>query len=113
VLEPGSVESAPGLQSFRSVALTTLSLSALNPHVYLDTIVVLGSISGKYHGNGRHLFGAGAAAASVLWFYSLGFAGQLLAPLFARPMAWRILDVLICITMWGIAAKLILQAIGQ
>ena len=68
---------------------------------------------GKFQENGRYLFGAGAATASVIWFYSLGIAGQLVAPLFAKPAAWKILDVLICITMWAIAAKLILQAMGQ
>lgn len=101
-----------GSQSLKNVVITTFAIGVLNPHVYLDTIVLLGSISGKFTGNGRYHFGAGAALSSVIWFYSLGFAGQLLAPLFAKPVSWRILDGLICLTMWGIAAKLIMQAIG-
>ncbi|MGD8353659.1 MAG: LysE/ArgO family amino acid transporter [Pseudomonadota bacterium] len=112
VLEPRDEKGASGFKSLRNVVLTTAAISVLNPHVYLDTIVLLGSISGRYQGIGRYLFGIGAATASVLWFYSLGFAGQLLAPFFAKPTAWRILDVLICLTMWSIAAKLILQAVG-
>ena len=111
VLDAGEGEPGIGLQSLKNVAITMFAIGVLNPHVYLDTIVLLGSISGKFQGKGRYLFGLGAAASSVIWFYSLGFAGQLLAPLFARPIAWRVLDGLICITMWGIAAKLIMQAI--
>jgi L-lysine exporter family protein LysE/ArgO len=112
VLDPGDGEVGIGLQSLKNVAITTFAIGVLNPHVYLDTIVLLGSISGKFAGDGRYLFGLGAATSSVIWFYSLGFAGQLLAPLFARPTAWRIMDALICLTMWGIAAKLVLQAAG-
>lgn len=112
VLDADSGGKAMGLPSLKNVAMTMFAISILNPHVYLDTIVLLGSISGKFHGNGRYLFGAGAAMSSVLWFYSLGFAGQLLAPLFAKPTAWRILDAMICLTMWGIAAKLVMQAMG-
>ena len=112
VLETGDGEFTSRHQSLKDVAITMFAIGVLNPHVYLDTIVLLGSISGKFQGNGRYLFGLGAAVSSVIWFYSLGFAGQLLAPLFARPIAWRILDGLICLTMWGIAAKLIIQATG-
>lgn len=112
VLKADDGKSAIGMQSLKNVAITTFAIGVLNPHVYLDTIVLLGSISGKFQGNGRYLFGLGAAVSSVIWFYSLGFAGQLLAPLFARPIAWRILDGLICLTMWGIAVKLVIQAIG-
>jgi len=111
VLDPGDGEVGFGLQSLKNVAITTFAIGVLNPHVYLDTIVLLGSISGKFTGNGRYLFGLGAATSSVIWFYSLGFASQLLAPLFGRPTAWRIMDVLICLTMCVIAAKLIVQAV--
>ncbi len=85
----------------------TLAISLLNPHVYLDTVVMLGAISGNYAGDGRYLFGAGAATASVLWFFSLGLAGALLAPLFARPRAWQVLNTLVCLTVWWIAAGLL------
>jgi len=110
-LEAGGPGSVPGSQSLKDVALTMMAISVLNPHVYLDTIVLLGSISGKYHGGGRYLFGAGAASSSFIWFYSLGFAGQLLGPFFRRPASWRLLDGLICLTMWGISIKLIWQAV--
>lgn len=109
VLEADDKDGLLGLQSLKNVAITTLAIGVLNPHVYLDTIVLLGSISGKFQGNGRYLFGLGAAVSSIIWFYSLGFAGQLLAPFFARPVSWRILDGFICLTMWGIAVKLIMQ----
>ena len=112
-LDTGDGEVGIGLQSLKNVAITTFAIGVLNPHVYLDTIVLLGSISGKYPGNGRYIFGAGAALSSVIWFYSLGFAEQLLAPFFARPVSWRILDGFICLTMWGIAVKLLLQAMGR
>ena len=109
VLEAGGPGNVVGTQSLKNVALTMMAISVLNPHVYLDTIVLLGSISGKYHGSGRYLFGAGAAVSSFIWFYSLGFAGQLLAPFFSKPISWRLLDGFICLTMWGIAVKLIMQ----
>jgi len=109
VLEAEDGESKVGLQSLKTVAITTLVIGIFNPHVYLDTIVLLGSISGKFQGNERYFFGMGAATSSVIWFYSLGFAGQFLAPLFRKPTSWRVLDGLICLTMWGIAAKLIME----
>lgn len=100
-----------GRPSLKRVAFTTLAVSLLNPHVYLDTVVLMGSISGKFAGSGRFVFAAGASTASVIWFYSLAFAGQLMAPALARPTAWRVLDVIICLTMWGIAVRLVLDAL--
>ena len=70
---------------------TCLALTWLNPHVYLDTLVLLGSV-GSTHGDARWAFAAGAGVASILWFTALGFGARMLAPLFARPLAWRILD---------------------
>ena len=111
VLEARGPWNGSGQHSLKNVMITMAMISVLNPHVYLDNIVLLGSISGKYPGDGRFLFGAGAVLSSFIWFYALGFAGQLLAPLFRRPASWRILDGLICLTMWGIAVKLILQVV--
>ena len=74
-------------------------------------MVLIGSISGRFPGAGRYLFGLGASVASIAWFFSLGFAGQVLAPLFARRTAWRILDGIICLIMWGLAAKLVAEAL--
>ncbi|WP_342216279.1 LysE/ArgO family amino acid transporter [Nocardia abscessus] len=68
---------------------TALALTWLNPHVYLDTVVLLGSFAGTYANPERWFLGAGAMLASVLWFTALGFGARLLGPLFARPLAWR------------------------
>ncbi len=89
----------------------TLAVTLLNPHVYLDTTVLLGGVSGQFAGMGRYVFGAGAATASVAWFLSLCLFGRLLAPVFVRPAAWRILDGLVCAVMWSIAAGLVLSEV--
>jgi len=80
----------------------------LNPHVYLDTVVLLGAIGGQQVGAGRTAFAVGAMTASTLWFFSLGYGARVLAPLFARPIAWRVLDGLIALVMWAIAASLVM-----
>ncbi|SPF78314.1 LysE/ArgO family amino acid transporter [Pseudoprimorskyibacter insulae] len=87
--------------------LTALALTWLNPHVYLDTVLLLGSISARY--DNTLAFGIGAALGSAVFFFSLGYGARVLAPLFARPKAWQVLDVLIGITMWAIAASLVLE----
>lgn len=94
----------------RTLALT-LAVTLLNPHVYLDTVVLMGSVSGRFPGAGRYLFGLGAATASTLWFLGLSLGGRLLAPLFARPVTWRVLDVAVGLTMWTLAASLIRAAV--
>lgn len=92
--------------SLWSVLGTCLALTWLNPHVYLDMVVLIGSISAQYPG--RELaFGAGAATASVLFFFGLGYGARLLGPLFARPATWRMLDLAVGVVMWAIAAKLL------
>ncbi len=88
------------------------ALTFLNPHVYLDTVVLLGSLSGRHAGEARVAFGLGAMLASGVWFYTLGYGARLLAPLFARPIAWQILDLLIGLVMLSIAASLLWQAWG-
>ena len=85
-------------RSLRASVLTCLALTWLNPHVYLDTVLLLGSVANSY-GADRWAFGGGAVVASVLWFAGLGFGGRLLGGLFARPGAWRALDILIACTM--------------
>lgn len=92
-----------------SALLTCLALTFLNPHVYLDTVVLLGTLANQQHG-GRWLFGAGAAAASVVWFFSLGFGARRLAGLFARPITWRVLDWLIAVTMLALGISLALTS---
>lgn len=86
---------------------TCLALTWLNPHVYLDTVVLIGSVSAQWPGR-EALFGAGAVAASFVFFFSLGFGARLLAPVFARPGAWRVLEAVVGATMWAIAAGLAL-----
>jgi L-lysine exporter family protein LysE/ArgO len=88
------------------VLLTAAALTWLNPHVYLDTVLLLGSIAGT-QGGGRWWFGLGAIVGSTLWFASLGYGARFLRPLFARPWAWRALDVLIATTMTVIAISLL------
>jgi L-lysine exporter family protein LysE/ArgO len=77
----------------------------LNPHVYLDTVVLVGSLSATYQY--PWWFGAGAATASFVWFFGLGYGARLLAPMFAKPLAWRILDYGICAIMWGLALMMV------
>ena len=86
--------------------LTVIALTWLNPHVYLDTIVLLGSVAGT-HGADRWWFGLGAIVASITWFSALGFGARLLRPLFARPVSWRVLDAIIAVVMTAIAVSLV------
>ncbi|MDH5338882.1 MAG: LysE/ArgO family amino acid transporter [Rubrivivax sp.] len=88
---------------------TCLALTFLNPHVYLDTVILLGSLASQRGNDGRWAFGAGAAAASFVWFFALGFGARLLGPLFGKPVAWRALDGLVALVMWGLAAVLLLR----
>ncbi len=85
---------------------TIAALTWLNPHVYLDTVVLLGSVSSA--SDDRLAFAVGAMTGSFLFFFSLGYGARLLAPLFARPLAWRILDAGVGVVMWTIAATLVL-----
>lgn len=94
-------------QSRGQIILMTLAITLLNPHVYLDTVVLLGSMSGTFPGMGRYYFGIGALTASFIWFFSLSLGAVKLAPLFRKARTWQILDVLIGIIMWIIAFKLI------
>lgn len=87
--------------------LMLLALTFLNPHVYLDTFVLLGSISAQY--DNRLAFGTGAVVASVTFFFALGYGARLLEPIFAKPLSWRVLDAIIALTMWAIAASLLLH----
>jgi L-lysine exporter family protein LysE/ArgO len=95
-----------GAGSLRAALLTCLALTWLNPHVYLDTVILIGTIASQY-GDSTRWFGAGAVAASFAFFFSLGYGARLLAPVFARPRAWQVLDGVIGLVMWSIAAKLL------
>lgn len=88
---------------------TALAFTFLNPHVYLDTVLLLGSFSAKYMGQERLAFGFGAVMASFVWFFGLGYGARLLAPLFSRPLAWQVLDLLIGSVMWTLAVSLLIS----
>lgn len=92
----------------KEIILIIMGISLLNPHVYLDTVVLIGGLSASYGDVGKYYFGAGAMIASFIWFFALGYGARLLTPLFAKPRAWQILDILIGLTMWAIALSLIL-----
>lgn len=109
-LRPGTLEAARDtapLTGLMRVVLTTLALTLLNPHVYLDTVLLLGSLAGQFAGAARLRFAVGAMAASLVWFYGIGYGARALAPLFRRPLAWRVLDLLVGCTMWFIAGSLL------
>lgn len=91
----------------RPVLLTALALTWLNPHVYLDTVVLQGSIAAGY-GDDRWLFTGGAVVSSVLWFVGLGYGARYLAPLLRRPGAWRVVDGVIALIMVAVAVSLVL-----
>lgn len=87
--------------------LVLAGLTWLNPHVWLDTVVLLGSVSASWDSKAGFAFGA--ASGSVLFFFALGYGARWLSPLFARPVAWRVLDALVGVIMWSIALGLILN----
>lgn len=95
------------LISRKKAILTTLAVSLLNPHVYLDTVLLLGSIGGQFSPESRVWFILGAILASFIWFYSLSLIASRLASVFSHPRAWQILDCIIGLTMWTIAVSLI------
>ncbi len=106
-LHPGAIEAGtPEPLGLRAAVATCLAFTFLNPHVYLDTVVLLGSLSAAYHGADRLAYGLGAATASFVWFFGLGYGARLLQPVFAKPAAWRVLDVLIGIVMALLAISL-------
>ena len=110
--------------SLRGAMLSCLALTWLNPHVYLDTVMLLGAVSPYYYNkvafaavttvspgtSARRRFAIGAMSGSFLFFFALGYGARALAPVFARPAAWRWLDLAIGVTMWAIAARLVMGA---
>ena len=107
-LAPGSLEADAGRGGapYARVVGSAVLLTWLNPHVYLDTVLLLGSLANQHGDDGRWLFAAGAATGSLLWFTALGYGARLASPLFRRPAAWRVLDALIGVTMLLIALGL-------
>ena len=87
----------------------TLAVSLLNPHVYLDTVLLVGTVGAQQPHGLRLAFLAGACSASLGWFVSLGFGARMMAPVFARPAAWRALDALVALVMWTLATTLLVK----
>ena len=110
-LHPGELDPASGAPpaGLAATLAACLAFTWLNPHVYLDTVVLMGSVGNGY-GDGRWWFALGAAFASAVWFTALGFGARMLRPLFRSPVAWRVLDVLIALTMFAIAVTLVAGA---
>lgn len=98
--------------SLRGAIAATAGFTFLNPHVYLDTVLLMGAAGSAQPAALRPIFVAGAASASFAWFAALGYGARLLVPLFARPAAWRVLDAIVGVTMLSLAASLLLRAFG-
>ena len=109
----GGLMAGPGSEgSRRRILLACLAFTFLNPHVYLDTMVLLGSLSTPYPGRLQWVFAFGACAASVCWFLALGFGARLLQPVFRQPLAWRVLDGCIAVFMLALCALLLLRPLN-
>lgn len=100
------VGETPG-RSRGSVAIATAAITLLNPHVYLDAVLMLGNLGNQFPGSGRWMFGAGALLASVIWFCSIGFGAKRMAPFLAKESVWRGVDLGVGLLMIGIAGKLV------
>jgi L-lysine exporter family protein LysE/ArgO len=101
-------EEGDGL-SWAATMAQAAAFTLLNPHVYLDTLLLVGSIGAQQPASLQPWFVAGASSASLLWFCALGFGARWLAPLFAQPRAWQVLDILIGLTMWVLSGMLVMH----
>ena len=110
-LHPSALQAGTGgaAMPLGRVVAQALSISLLNPHVYLDTVVLVGAVGARQPASTQGAFLLGSSLASVAWFALLGFGGRALTPLFARPLAWRVLDVGVGLTMAAIATRLALS----
>lgn len=95
--------------SLAATLTTTLALTYLNPHVYLDTVVLLGSVGAQHGPDGRIAFAAGAGLASLMWFATLGFGAAAASRWLARPAAWRAIDAGVAVVMFSVAVQLLLK----
>ena len=98
-------------KSLGRVIATTLAISLLNPHVYIDTVISLGAISTTFAPPANYVFGLGCLTISFIWFFGLAFAGKKLIPLFAKPQSWRVLHLLVCGMVWLVAVQLVIFAL--
>lgn len=109
VLTVDMQDSSDDDKGLRHTILITLAITLLNPHVYIDTLFVLGSIGSRYNNEAKLLFGLGCAISSFSWFFSLGYGSRFLAPLFEKKYTWKVLDIVIGIVMISIAITLLLS----
>ena len=109
ILDEKNAKGLTASGALKDAILVLLGVSFLNPHVYLDTVILLGGLSAAEGDPGRYIFGAGAMLASFVWFFSLAYGARLLSPLFEKPRTWQILDIFIGVVMIGIAVSLILH----
>jgi L-lysine exporter family protein LysE/ArgO len=104
VMANGAISDGDGVSGQLLPTLVTAAVLTFgNPHVYLDTVVLIGTVSLQFDGTDRIAYGAGAATASFVFFFSLGYGATLLAPQMKRPNAWRIFDAVIALVMFGLA----------
>lgn len=109
----GALAPSTGAETgWRRVWLACLAFTFLNPHVYLDTMVLLGSLSTRYAGSARIAFAVGACLASVAWFSTLGYGARLLLPVFRNPVAWRVLDAVMAVFMGALCLLLLLRPLN-
>ena len=97
--------------SLSSTLATTLALTYLNPHVYLDTLVLLGGVGAQHSGSARAAFVAGASLASAMWFASLGYGAAAASRWLQRPAVWRAIDASVALVMFSVAAQLLLRGV--
>jgi L-lysine exporter family protein LysE/ArgO len=110
--EAAAEAGAKGGQGRRAAIATALAFSLLNPHVYLDTVVLLGGIGAQYPADTRLGFLAGGVSGSLVWFYAIGFGAMIFTPLFRKPLATRLLDGFVAVVMLTIAALLLTGVLG-
>lgn len=113
MIRPGGLEAANGgAQTARAAVASVAAVTLLNPHVYLDTVVLVGGISASYPPGDQLWFVIGVIAVSFVWFFALGYGGRALAPLFRNPRAWQIFDIIIAGIMWLLAWRLVLLGLS-
>lgn len=111
-MRPDTLQAAnEGKSDLKAAVLACLAFTFLNPHVYLDTVLLVGSLSSAYSGAGRWFYAAGASLASFVWFFGLGYGARLLQPFFASPRAWRVLDTVIAVVMAALASGLLARLV--
>jgi L-lysine exporter family protein LysE/ArgO len=103
------VQAGPGGPGLAATLASTLALTYLNPHVYLDTVVLLGSVGAQHGPEGRIAFAAGAGLASLMWFVTLGYGAMAASRWLRQPGAWRVIDAGVAVVMLAVAAQLLLR----